>query len=92
MVSESVEAGHPGIINVDKYFFQRNQNISTSETEKDCEETWAVVRLLTLAVAPPANSSRRQVVHLQVQVVHLEVQVVHLQVQVVHIGSPNHSQ
>ena len=42
------------------------------------EETWAAVRLLALAVAPPANSSRRQVVHLQVQVVH--------------IGPPNHGQ
>ena len=85
MVSESVEAGQIGMINVDKYFFLRNQNIPTSETEKDHEETWAVVRLLTLAVAPPADSSRRQVVHLQVQ-------VVHLQIQVVHIGPPNHGQ
>ena len=39
------------------------------------EETWAAVRLLALAVAPPANSSRRQVVHLQVQVVHIGPQI-----------------
>ena len=34
LVSECVEAGQIGMINVDKYFFLRNQKISTSETEK----------------------------------------------------------